>query len=89
MFGAISKTTGNSVVCIILSFSSLLIFLRFSFFMYMSTHCSCIDSCEPSSDCWELNLGPLLTLVDPARLRSTLLAQSLHVLAQRFIYYYK
>ena len=28
--------------------------------MYMSTHCSCTDSCEPSSGCWELNLVPLL-----------------------------
>ena len=39
----------------------------------MSTHCSCTDSCEPSSGCWELTLGPLLTPV-------SLLAQ-----AQRFI----
>ena len=33
----------------------------FIYFMYMSTHCSCTDSCEPSSGCWELNLGPRLT----------------------------
>ena len=30
--------------------------------MYVSTHCSCTDGCEPSFDCWELNLGPLLAL---------------------------
>ena len=34
--------------------------------MYMSIHSSCTDSCEPSSDCWELNLGPLLAPVNPA-----------------------
>jgi hypothetical protein len=33
----------------------------------MSTHCSCTDGCEPSSGCWELNFGPLPTLVNPAR----------------------
>jgi hypothetical protein len=37
----------------------------FIYFMYMSTHCSCTDSCEPSSGCWELNLGPLLVPVNP------------------------
>ena len=33
----------------------------------MSPHYSCTDSYEPSSGCWELNLGPLLTPVCPAR----------------------
>jgi hypothetical protein len=37
------------------------------YFMYMSTHSSCTDGCELSSGCWELNLGPLLALVNPAR----------------------
>jgi hypothetical protein len=32
--------------------------------MYMSTHCSCTYSCEPSSDCSELNLGPVLAPVN-------------------------
>ena len=26
---------------------------------------SCTDGCEPSCGCWELNLGPLLTPVNP------------------------
>ena len=33
--------------------------------MYMSAHCSCTDGCEPSSGCWELNLGPLLIPATP------------------------
>jgi hypothetical protein len=35
-------------------------------FMYLSTHCSCTDGCEPSSGCWELNLEPLLAAFNPA-----------------------
>ena len=31
--------------------------------MYISTHCSYTDSCEPSSGCSELNLVPLLPQV--------------------------
>jgi hypothetical protein len=38
----------------------------FIYFTYMSTHCSCTDSCEPSSGCWELYLGPLLAPVNLA-----------------------
>jgi hypothetical protein len=34
--------------------------------MYTSTHYSYTDGYEPSSGCWELNLGPLLTGVNPA-----------------------
>ena len=34
-------------------------------FIYLFTHYSRIDGCEPSSGCWELNLGPLLALVHP------------------------
>ena len=37
--------------------------------MYMSTYCSCTDSSEPSSGCWELNLGLLLALGQPCSLR--------------------
>ena len=33
--------------------------------MYLSTHCNCADSCEPSNGCWELNLGLLLSPVNP------------------------
>jgi hypothetical protein len=33
----------------------------------MCVHCSCTDSYEPLSGCWELNLGPLLAPVNPAR----------------------
>jgi hypothetical protein len=46
-----------------------LLFLKiysFIYFMYMSTHYSWTDSCESSSGCWELTLGPLLAPVDPA-----------------------
>jgi hypothetical protein len=42
---------------------------RFFFKIYLFilwVHCSCTDGCEPSCGCWVLNLGPLLTLVDPA-----------------------
>ena len=48
-------------------FLSFFLSFLFIYFMYMSTHCSCTDSCEPSSGCWELNLGPLLTLVGLTR----------------------
>jgi hypothetical protein len=50
-----------------ISFSfPLKIFFLNIYFMYVSTYCSYTDSCEPSSGCWELNLGPLLALVNPA-----------------------
>jgi hypothetical protein len=42
-----------------------LFFLRF--ILCIGVHCSCTDGCEPSCGCWELNLGPLLALVHPAR----------------------
>ena len=45
--------------------------------MYMSAHFSCTGGCEPSYDCWELNIGPLLALANPT------------CAGQRLIYYYK
>ena len=55
-------------------------FFKDFFFLCIWVHCSCTDGGEPSCGCWELNFGPVLTLV-----KSTLLAQSLLAPAQRFI----
>ena len=40
-------------------------FQRFILFLCIWVYCSCTDGCEPSCDCWELNLGPLLALANP------------------------
>jgi hypothetical protein len=39
-------------------------FLRFIYLFYVYEYT--LDGCEPSSGYWELNFGPLLTLVNPA-----------------------
>ena len=52
-------------------------------------YCSSTEGYESSCGCWELNLGPLLTLVNSHLFWLSPLAQSFLAVTQRFIYYYK